>query len=67
MCVCNHKYEYNITEVGSVYYGGTIVCGTHHCYKCTICGKLRWRIQRGYKVMKKRKDGLHHHHQLPLW
>lgn len=67
MSVCNHKYEYKNTAFGLVCYGGTIVRGIHNCNQCTNCGKLRWRIQRGYKVIRKRKDGLLQPHQLSLW
>lgn len=66
MIACNHDYKYSITNFGMVDYGGPIVYGCHNQYKCTNCGKLRWRIQKGYKVLITRKEN-NKHYQLQLF
>lgn len=67
MKFCNHVYKYDHHYFGLVDYGGTIVKGTHSKYACSHCGKLKWKIQKGYEVVRKRKDGLSKHYQLYLW
>ncbi len=50
--VCNHSYTYIQTIYGVVSYGRNFVVGHNNMYKCSACGKLRWKVTGKYNVIK---------------
>ena len=58
MSWCNHIWESNSGfDPGLVDYGGVIVYGTHILWKCSSCGKQRYKVftRKKFKVYKRKE------------
>lgn len=60
--ICNHQWEYQITHVGSMDYGGPVVLGEHNEERCSLCGKIRMKILKfsKWKLLRTRKENVRH-------